>query len=247
MKSKPSSPSRHAQTTKSQSDLGLIAMLSPASLGNETENQTPKELEGYEWRRRDGCHSNSGKSHWGKSWNNHGSSPTYPSRKPLRRTNSMNSGNSRGHGGGFSPSKYNSHRNFSHHSHGSRWSDESGDGLSQSSCHSHSRELHRWQSREGEEAEWTLEELQASQKLAGTSWDQFSVNKEKFGIETGFNESLYTVPMSSLPMNEDEWKEVVDAAKEMELEDGMECCFDISVDNGRGRICTELSIRLTDC
>ena len=53
-----------------------------------------------------------------------------------------------------------------------------------------------------------------------TSWDQFIVNREKFGVETSFDENLYTVPMSSLQMNEQEWKEVVDAAKEMEDEDG---------------------------
>ena len=88
--------------------------------------------------------------------------------------------------------------------------------------------------------------MQTSQKLAGTSWDQFSVNKEKFGIETGFNESLYTVPMSSLPMSEDEWREVVDAAKDMELEEGMVGWFDFNVDNGRGRISTELSSCLLD-
>ena len=48
------------------------------------------------------------------------------------------------------------------------------------------------------------------------SWDQFTVNREKFGVETSFDENLYTIPMSSLQMNEQEWKEVVDAAKEME-------------------------------
>ena len=47
------------------------------------------------------------------------------------------------------------------------------------------------------------------------------MNREKFGVETSFDENLYTVPMSSLQMNEQEWKEVVDAAKEMEDEDGI--------------------------
>lgn len=69
--------------------------------------------------------------------------------------------------------------------------------------------------------EHTLEELQANSNQGRTKWDQFSVNKEKFGIDADFNEALYTVPMSSLEVNDKEWKEVVDAAREMELEDGM--------------------------
>ena len=36
------------------------------------------------------------------------------------------------------------------------------------------------------------------------------MNREKFGVETSFDENLYTVPMSSLQMNEQEWKEVVE-------------------------------------
>ena len=52
-----------------------------------------------------------------------------------------------------------------------------------------------------------------------TSWDQFSLNKEKFGIDTHFNEELYTIPMSSLQINKDEWEEAVSAAKEIEGND----------------------------
>ena len=49
-----------------------------------------------------------------------------------------------------------------------------------------------------------------------TSWDQFSLNKEKFGIDSHFNEDLYTIPMSSLQINKDEWEEAVSAAREIE-------------------------------
>lgn len=49
----------------------------------------------------------------------------------------------------------------------------------------------------------------------GTAWDQFEVNRERFGVESGYNESLYTMPMSSLEMNEGEWREVVRIAEEM--------------------------------
>ena len=46
------------------------------------------------------------------------------------------------------------------------------------------------------------------------------MNREKFGVESQFNEALYTVPMSSYQINEEEWKEVVSLAKEMGDVDG---------------------------
>lgn len=53
-------------------------------------------------------------------------------------------------------------------------------------------------------------------RSGSTSWDQFSLNKEKFGIDSHFNEELYTIPMSSLQINKDEWEEAVSAAREIE-------------------------------
>ena len=146
--------------------------------------------------------SSSGRNHWNnRGWNQRGVSPIHGNRRQKNVAH---------------------YRQHSNQSRGSRWSEEPSESMSQSSSYSHARELHKWQSEEGvrPDKEWTLEEFQSSQEMEG-NWDQFVVNKEKFGIEAGFNESLYTVPMSSLPMNEQEWKEVVDAAKEMELEDGI--------------------------
>ena len=48
------------------------------------------------------------------------------------------------------------------------------------------------------------------------SWDQFALNKERFGIDSRYNEDLYTIPMSSMKVDPQEWEEVVNAAKEME-------------------------------
>ena len=48
------------------------------------------------------------------------------------------------------------------------------------------------------------------------SWDQFALNKERFGIDSRYNEDLYTIPMSSMKVDPHEWEEVVNAAKEME-------------------------------
>ena len=66
----------------------------------------------------------------------------------------------------------------------------------------------------------TLEESYRQEGLETTSWDQFTVNREKFGVEAQFKEALYTVPMSSYQINEEEWKEVVSLAKEMGDVDG---------------------------
>ena len=66
----------------------------------------------------------------------------------------------------------------------------------------------------------TLEESYRQEGLETTSWDQFTVNREKFGVEAQFNEALYTVPMSSYQINEEEWREVVSLAREMGDGDG---------------------------
>lgn len=93
---------------------------------------------------------------------------------------------------------------------------------------SHPRELQRWDGEdEGAECR-TLEEMRSG----NTSFDQFSINKEKFGIDAEFNEELYTVPMSSYEVDEDEWRRVVDAAREIERGGGN--------DDGRERIAGEL-------
>ena len=73
--------------------------------------------------------------------------------------------------------------------------------------------LERWES-EGA-GEGSLEEGIKALGGEGTAWDQFRVNRERFGVESGFNEALYTMPMSSLEMNEKEWREVVKIAEEM--------------------------------
>ena len=52
-----------------------------------------------------------------------------------------------------------------------------------------------------------------------TSWDQFSVNKEKFGVESDYDEGVYTVAMSSYQIDQEEWKEVVRTAQEIEKEE----------------------------
>ena len=75
------------------------------------------------------------------------------------------------------------------------------------------RSLERWES-EGA-GEGSLEEGIKALGAEGTAWDQFRVNRERFGVESGFNEALYTMPMSSLEVNEKEWKEVVRIAEEM--------------------------------
>ena len=62
----------------------------------------------------------------------------------------------------------------------------------------------------------SLEEMHQLEGSGSTSWDQFSLNKEKFGIDSHFNEELYTIPMSSLQINKDEWEEAVSAAREIE-------------------------------
>ena len=62
----------------------------------------------------------------------------------------------------------------------------------------------------------SLEEMHQLDGSGSTSWDQFSLNKEKFGIDSHFNEELYTIPMSSLQINKDEWEEAVSAAREIE-------------------------------
>ena len=86
------------------------------------------------------------------------------------------------------------------------------------------RSLERWES-EGA-GEGSLEEGIKALGSEGTAWDQFRVNRERFGVESGFNEALYTMPMSSLEVNEKEWKEVVRIAEEMgetgELDGGIE-------------------------
>ena len=97
-----------------------------------------------------------------------------------------------------------------------------------SASFSHPRELQRWDGEdEGAECR-TLEEMRSG----NTSFDQFSINKEKFGIDAEFNEALYTVPMSSYEVDEDEWRRVVDAARDIERGGGN--------DDGRERIAGEL-------
>ena len=97
-----------------------------------------------------------------------------------------------------------------------------------SASFSHPRELQRWEGEDMGVECYALEEMRSG----NTSFDQFSINKEKFGIDAEFNEALYTVPMSSYDVNEDEWKRVVDAAREIERGGGN--------DDGRERITTEL-------
>ena len=52
-----------------------------------------------------------------------------------------------------------------------------------------------------------------------TSWDQFSVNKEKFGVESDYDEGVYTMAMSAYQIDQAEWKEVVRTAQEIEKEE----------------------------
>jgi PAB1-binding protein PBP1 len=59
-------------------------------------------------------------------------------------------------------------------------------GLIYSGCSAFGRDLQRWVPEDGEEAhEFHLEDDSAT-------WDQFAVNKEKFGVETTFQEEIYT-------------------------------------------------------
>ena len=83
---------------------------------------------------------------------------------------------------------------------------------------SRERSLERWASEATEER--SLEEGIRSLGAEGTAWDQFQVNRERFGVESGFNEALYTMPMSSLEVDEGEWREVVRIAEEMGEGDG---------------------------
>lgn len=66
----------------------------------------------------------------------------------------------------------------------------------------------------------SLEEMHQREGNGQTSWDQFSVNKERFGVESQFDEGVYTMPMSSLQINPEEWEEVVRTAREIEREEG---------------------------
>lgn len=75
------------------------------------------------------------------------------------------------------------------------------------------RVLERWECEAS--CDRSLEEGIRALGSEGTAWDQFEVNRERFGVESGYNESLYTMPMSSLEMNEGEWREVVRIAEEM--------------------------------
>ena len=114
---------------------------------------------------------------------------------------------------------YNGHHNSTNGAYNGSHGERAGSGSA-----THLRELQRW---EGEESGLTLEE-----EGRDAPFDQFSANKEKFGIDAVFNEELYNVPMSAYDVKEEEWQEVLSAAREMEK--------GLSADDGRERLAGEI-------
>ena len=114
---------------------------------------------------------------------------------------------------------YNGNHNSTNGSYNGSHGERAGSGSA-----THLRELQRW---EGEESGLTLEE-----EGRDAPFDQFSANKEKFGIDAVFNEELYNVPMSAYDVKEEEWQEVLSAAREMEK--------GLSADDGRERLAGEI-------
>lgn len=78
-------------------------------------------------------------------------------------------------------------------------------------CRQFGRDLQRWMPDDGEEAhEFHLEE-------DSTGWDQFAINKEKFGVETTFNEEIYTTRLDKKNAGISE-EEAARIAREIETE-----------------------------
>jgi hypothetical protein len=84
------------------------------------------------------------------------------------------------------------------------------------------RELERWQPADGGSADGagdaSMESLEAqAPSSSARAWDQFQVNREKFGVNSTYSEDLYTTPLDTTKLSRDQQTRAERIAREIEV------------------------------